>query len=285
MPEHDERRKTAPEAGAGDAALPGEPGGPAEDSPEAIEAEERALMALDEDAATELVNGANAAALRGAAGGAGGAGVAAGDQQLAGAKGETGRLTLRERLEAFIARLSTRNNFWHRVCSLIWLPYAYRSGIRLVRRMDDNTFQAVLPFRRFNRNWYNAMAGASLLANSEIAGGMYIFATTGGAYTLVCKHLEYSFLRPCFGPAVYKVQPREDIKALMASGKEFNITVDLDVIQQALVPETIAKLRKHDRLLAKLASKERRVGKCVATFHLTPTTHQKAKRGSARKVG
>jgi hypothetical protein len=279
LPEHAETQKTTPTEGAGEVALPGEPGGPAEDSPEAIEAEERALMALDEEAATELINGANAAAVGGAA--AAGAGVA----EVAGAKGETGRLTLRERLEAFIARLSTRNNFWHRVCSLIWLPYAYRSGIRLVRRMDDNTFQAILPFRRFNRNWYNAMAGASLLANSEIAGGMYIFANTGGGYTLVCKHLEYSFLRPCFGPAVYKVQPREDIKALMASGKEFNITVDLDVIQQALVPEAIAKLRKHDRLLAKLASKERRVGKCVATFHLTPTTHQKAKRGSARKVG
>lgn len=276
MPEHAEKPKSTPQAGEVETALPGEPGGPAEDSPEAIEAEERALMALDEDAATELVNGANASAVSAAQ---------AGTQSLAGAAGETGNLTLRERLEAFIARLSTRNNFWHRVCSLIWLPYAYRSGIRLVRRMDDNTFQAVLPFRRFNRNWYNAMAGASLLANSEIAGGMYIFATTGGAYTLVCKHLEYSFLRPCFGPAVYKVQPREDLKALMASGKEFNITVDLDVIQQALVPETIAKLRKHDRLLAKLASKERRVGKCVATFHLTPTTHQKAKRGSARKVG
>jgi hypothetical protein len=285
MPEHDEKRKTAPEEGAGDAALPDERGEtaprergePAEDSPEAIEAEERALMALDEDVKTELANEANGAAL----GGAAGAKVA----DIAGAQGETGNLTLRERLEAFIARLSTRNNFWHRVCSLIWLPYAYRSGIRLVRRVDDNTFQAVLPFRRFNRNWYNAMAGASLLANSEIAGGMYIFAITGGAYTLVCKHLEYSFLRPCFGPAVYKVQPREDLKTLMASGREFNITVDLDVIQQALVPETIAKLRKHDRLLAKLASKERRVGKCVATFHLTPTTHQKAKRGSARKVG
>ena len=26
------------------------------------------------------------------------------------------------RMEAFVSRLSTRNTFWHRVCSLIWLP-------------------------------------------------------------------------------------------------------------------------------------------------------------------
>lgn len=210
---------------------------------------------------------------------------AAAMQPEPGTKDRGGKLSLRERLEAFIARLSTRNNFWHRVCSLIWLPYAYRSGIRLVKRVDDNTYQAVLPFRRFNRNWYNAMAGASLLANSEIAGGMYIFGITGGEYTLVCKKLEYSFLRPCFGPAVYKVAPREDVKALMATGKEFNITVDLDVYQQAMVPEALAKMRKHDLLLARLAAKERRVGKCVAIFHVTPTVHQKAKRGDARRVG
>ncbi|MFY7896290.1 MAG: hypothetical protein ACOVP8_08665, partial [Phycisphaerales bacterium] len=93
-------------------------------------------------------------------------------------------LTLRERIEAFMARLSTRNNFWHRVCSMIWLPYAFKSGIQM-KRVDGTTFQAVLPFKRFNRNWYNAMAGASLLANSEIAGGMYIMGLTGGDYTLV----------------------------------------------------------------------------------------------------
>lgn len=193
-------------------------------------------------------------------------------------------LTLRERVEAFMARLSTRNNFWHRVCSMIWLPYAFKSGIQM-KRVDGATFQAVLPFKRFNRNWYNAMAGASLLANSEIAGGMYIMGLTGGDYTLVCKELSYRFLRPCFGPALYKITPKEDLPALIATRKEFNITLELDVIQQALVPEALAKVKKHDRLLAKLAAKERRVGRCSATFHLTPTSHQKSKRGAANRVG
>ncbi len=67
--------------------------------------------------------------------------------------------TLMDRMDAFISRLSTRSNFWHRVCSIIWLPYAARSGIRM-KRVDENTFSAVLPFTRFNKNWYNAMAGA-----------------------------------------------------------------------------------------------------------------------------
>jgi hypothetical protein len=193
-------------------------------------------------------------------------------------------LTFIDRVEAFIARLSTKNHFWHRVCSLIWLPYAFKSGIRM-KKVDETTFTAVLPFKRFNRNWYNAMAGASLLANSEIAGGMYIFGITGGKYTLVCKKLEYEFLRPCFGPAVYRIAPREDLHALIATGREFNITLDLVVMQQALVPETVAKLKKKDSLLARMAAKERRVGVCTATFHLTPALHQKAKRGHVRKVG
>jgi hypothetical protein len=193
-------------------------------------------------------------------------------------------LSFKDKVEAFIARLSTRNHFWHRVCSMIWLPYAFRSGIKM-KRVNERTFSAELPFRRFNRNWYNAMAGAALLANSEIAGGMYIFGITGGDYTIVCKQLEYKFLRPCFGPAIYNITPREDLQALIAQGKEFNLTLDLEILQHGIVPEAVAKLKKKDRLLARMASKQRRVGSCVATFHLTPALHHKAKRGHPRAVG
>lgn len=173
--------------------------------------------------------------------------------------------TLWDRIEAYVSRLSTRNNFWHRVCSLIWLPFAFRSGIKM-KRLDAKTFTAVLPFRRFNRNWYNAMAGAALLGNSEIAGGMYVFGVCGGDYTVVCKHLEYKFLRPCFGPAVYKISPREDIQALLATADEFNITIDLDISQ------AITKLG------AGSGEREKRVGRCSATFHVTPKVHHKTKR-------
>jgi len=190
--------------------------------------------------------------------------------------------SMMDRIDAFVSRLSTRNNFWHKVCSMIWLPYAAKSGIQM-KKVDDTTFRAVLPFRRFNRNWYNAMAGAALLGNSEIAGGSYVFGYVGGDYTVVCKHLEYTFKRPCFGPAEYRITPREDIKALIATGQEFNITLDMEVVQ--LVPSYAKAERQKTRrkpkgersLKERLGGREKRVGRCTATFHVTPKQHQKSK--------
>jgi hypothetical protein len=199
---------------------------------------------------------------------------------------------LYDKIEAFVSRLSVRDNFWHSICSLIWLPLAFFSGIRLkalksATKAFDKAFDsaaaaasdavhsakdavaankfaaaAVLPFRRFNRNWYRAMAGGALLANSEIAGGMYVFGIVGGDYTVVCKHLEYRFLRPCFGPAVYRMTPRENVQELVAAHGEFNVTVDMDIQQQA----------------SRVGEKDKRVGQCVATFHVTPKVHHKTKR-------
>jgi hypothetical protein len=197
--------------------------------------------------------------------------------------------SLYDRIEAYISVLSTKNNFWHRVCSLIWLPFAFRSGIKM-KRLDAQTFTAVLPFRRFNRNWYNAMAGAALLGNAEIAGGTYVFGVCGGDYTVVCKHLQYRFLRPCFGPAIYKITPRENIEALVAAGGEFNITVDMDVVQQLPVPKRGNEPEGMDAGGAKgavataaatagalLSGRDRRVGKVEVTFHVTPKVHHKDK--------
>jgi hypothetical protein len=156
-------------------------------------------------------------------------------------------------IEEFVSRLSVRDTFWHRVCSLIWLPYAFFSGIRM-REIEANTFAAVLPFSRFNRNFYRAMAGGALLANSEIAGGMYLFGLCGGGYTVVCKQLQYFFLRPCHGPAIYRMKPREDLHALLATGDEFNITLDMEVAQQVSEP----------------GERDKRVGRCEVMFHVAP---------------
>ena len=123
-----------------------------------------------------------------------------------------------DRAEAFISRLSSRDNFWRSICSLIWLPLAFFSGLKM-KQLGEDKFSAVLPFRRFNRNWYRAMAGGALLANSEIAGGAYVFGICGGDYTVVCKNLNYTFLRPCYGPAVYRMRPREDIRKLVATAR------------------------------------------------------------------
>jgi len=169
------------------------------------------------------------------------------------------RPSFSQRVEAFISRLSTRNNFWHKVCSLIWLPYAFRSGIAM-KRLDNRRFRAVLPFKRVNRNWYNAMAGAALLGNSEVAAGMYLFSECGSDYIVVCKQMTYRFLRPCFGPAIYEVVNSEDVKEKIAMGGEFNIALQMEIRQQ---------LKKR--------GKELRVGHCQITFHCTPKEMMRAK--------
>jgi hypothetical protein len=173
-----------------------------------------------------------------------------------------------ERIEAFISRLSTRNWFWHKVCSLIWLPYAFRSGISM-KRLDNRRFRAVLPFKRVNRNWYNAMAGAALLGNSEVAAGMFLFGEIGGEYIVVCKEMKYKFLRPCLGPAVYEIVNTEDLQQKVAAGGEFNIDLEMEIRQQ---------LKKKGR--------ELRVGRCDITFHCTPKAmlKEKMKRRGAREA-
>jgi hypothetical protein len=184
-------------------------------------------------------------------------------------------LTLYEKVEAFVSKLSTRNTFWNRVCSLIWLPYAFHSGIRMTS--DETTHRAILPFRRFNRNWYNAMAGAALLGNTEIAGGNYVFKVCGGNYTVVCKNLQYRFLRPCLGPAEYRMTPLEDLDELVATGKEFNISIRMDVVQ-VLAPISKAKLANQSEKEDIKHARAKRVGRCTATFHVTPKSQHKAKK-------
>ncbi len=142
---------------------------------------------------------------------------------------------------------------------MVWLPYAFTSGISM-KRLDKDRFTAVLPFSRVNRNWYNAMAGAALLGNSEVAAGMYLFGECGGEYIVVCKEMRYRFLRPCHGPAVYRVVNSDDVKALIKAGGEFNIPLQMLISQRGTV-----------------ATEERKVGECDITFHCTPKSMVKAK--------
>jgi hypothetical protein len=177
-----------------------------------------------------------------------------------------GRLSrLYDRIDSFVSRLSVRDHFWQRICSLIWLPYAFFSGIRM--KGIDARSCAILPYRRFNRNWYRAMAGGALLANSEIAGGMYVFGICGGDYTVVCKQLSYTFLRPCFGTALYKMTPREDIAAMLKARGEFNVTLDLEISQR----------------ISSAGDRDKRVGRCEATFHVAPKIQRRIKQARGKK--
>ncbi|MFW5652469.1 MAG: hypothetical protein ACOC0P_00345 [Planctomycetota bacterium] len=162
------------------------------------------------------------------------------------------KLTRWARFEAWLERAASRSSHIRKLTSRIYLPLAFHSGLTM-KKLDAATFTCVLPFRRFNRNWYNAMAGAALLANSEIAAGMYLFGELGGKWTIVCKNLNYRFLRPCFGPAIYRVTPLQDLPELMHAGREFNIDLSLEVLQHV-----------------KRRGRERRVGRCDVTFHCAP---------------
>jgi len=101
------------------------------------------------------------------------------------------------------------------------------------------------------------MAGASLLGNSEVAAGMFLFKHCGSDYAVVCKHMSYKFLRPCYGPAIYNVRDAETVSTelsnQMSERIEFNIEFTMDITQT---------LHKKGR--------EVRVGRCDITFHCTP---------------
>lgn len=102
-------------------------------------------------------------------------------------------------------------------------------------------------------------------------GGNYLFKFCGGDYTVVCKHLDYKFLRPCLGPAEYNMTPLDDIHALIATGKEFNIAIRMEIVQ-VLMPGV------KPRMIAGKPAKPKCVGRCTATFHVTPKSHHKAKK-------
>ncbi|MEM9416549.1 MAG: hypothetical protein AAGA29_13900 [Planctomycetota bacterium] len=169
--------------------------------------------------------------------------------------------------ENWLTLKSTESNRWHRFLAWVFLPLAYRSGIKLGRQVGDG-YEAVVPFTTFNKNWYNAMAGAALLANSEVAGGMYIFNKVGPDYTVVCKELHYKFRLPCLGPAIYRVKPVDDIEELKKHKLEFNVTVDMHVVQAV-----------HHK-----DQKERKVGKATATFHVAPKAKLRARQAQVQKL-
>ena len=171
------------------------------------------------------------------------------------------------RFENWLTRKSTESNRWHRFLSWIFLPLAYRSGIKLGKQTEAGDYEAFMPFSRFNKNWYNAMAGAALLGNSEVAGGMYIFNKVGSEYTVVCKELTYKFRRPCVGPAIYRIRCDEDIESLRRHKLEFNVTVEMDIIQA---------VRHKDE-------KERKVGMCTATFHVAPKAKLRARKAKLKE--
>jgi hypothetical protein len=151
-------------------------------------------------------------------------------------------------IEGKFSKLCFENNLWYRVLTKIYLPLAAKSNMKLGSWKGD-VYEAVLPFKRFNKNWYNAMAGAAILANTEIAGGMAIFKLVGEKYTVVCKELSYKFRLPCQSDATYRVRIVDDIHSLMNAKPEFNLNMEIEVF-------------------AEMKNKIRKIGTSKLTFHV-----------------
>ena len=152
------------------------------------------------------------------------------------------------RLEGKLSKLCFENNFFYKILTWKYLPLASKAGMKLGKRHGD-VYETVLPFKSFNKNWYDAMAGAALLANTEIAGGMAIFQYVGEKYTVVCKDLSYKFRLPCHSDATYRVKIMDDIHKLMKTKPEFNLRMEIDV-------------------LAEMRNKVRKIGTSSVTFHI-----------------
>ena len=59
----------------------------------------------------------------------------------------------------------------------------------------------------------------------------------------------------------YRITPRDNIEEQVRSGTEFNAVLEMNIFQAITKP----------------GAKERRVGRCTATFHITPKTQQRSK--------
>ena len=61
--------------------------------------------------------------------------------------------------------------------------------------------------------------------------------------------------------------PRENMAEMVGQQSEFNITMDMEILQQA----------------TRQGERDKRVGRCEATFHVTPKVHHKVKRARKKR--
>jgi hypothetical protein len=167
-------------------------------------------------------------------------------------------LTLFQKLESFAGKLSVRNYFWNGLLAFFCMPSVFLSGIRM--RFVPEAFEAVLPFRRFNRNSYGTMSGAALLGNCEVAAGGYIFYASLGQFRVVCKKLNYTFRYPCTGAVKYVIEKNNQLKHLLDELKPFTIDLTAEIYQLNSKGEII-----------------RKIGSALTTFHARPIGYKTAK--------
>jgi hypothetical protein len=135
-------------------------------------------------------------------------------------------------LEKRLNKLSMKHPLLNRLLSLFFMPFVFKSGLRI--NFDPDNYYAILPKRRINQNWYGTMGGGAILGNTELAAGSYLFLMTRGEYRMVCKSLDYRFLLPSTEAVMYKATCNlEELDEKVRQGGKFNIDMDIKVYRTA----------------------------------------------------
>ena len=159
---------------------------------------------------------------------------------------------LTPKLEKYFNRLSMKSGFFNRLLSFFYMPFVFKSGLKI--NFVENDYYAILPKKRFNKNWYGTMAGGPILGNSELAAGSYLFMLSKGEYRMICTHLNYRFLLPSLDSVMYKAfVDLEELASKIKTGEKFNIDMTIKVF----------RLKNKDNA-------GRRIGSGSISFHVWP---------------
>lgn len=135
------------------------------------------------------------------------------------------------RLERALNRATIRSPALRWLLSLIFLPLAWRFGMRI--NYSDENFFVEVPHKKLVRNTYGTVGGAALLANLELAAGSYLFMRTDGGHRIVCRNVSYRFILPSKNGLHFKVEPiNEDLEASIQAGKPFNTSLKVNVFSR-----------------------------------------------------
>jgi hypothetical protein len=139
-------------------------------------------------------------------------------------------IPLPPKLEKYFNRLSIKSRFFNKLLSFIFMPFVFKSGLKMNFVEDD--YYAILPKKRFNVNWYGTMSGGAILGNSELAAGSYLFMLSKGGYRMICTHLGYRFLLPSIDTIMYKVSvDLDELAEKIKAGGKFNVDMTIKVFR------------------------------------------------------
>jgi len=139
-------------------------------------------------------------------------------------------IPLSPKLEKYFNKLSIKSRFFNKLLSFFFMPFVFRSGLKMNFVEDD--YYAILPKKRMNVNWYGTMAGGAILGNSELAAGSYLFMLSKGEYRMICTNLSYRFLLPSIDAIMYKATvDLEELATKIKGGGKFNIDMTIKVFR------------------------------------------------------